>query len=42
MAAYKSKNPALSTEVFTKAKRIDESLEVMTISRYLEKYSQIF
>jgi len=37
MALYKSKNPALSTEVFTKAKRVDESSEVMTINGTVNK-----
>ena len=37
MALYKSKNPALSTEIFTKAKRVDESSEVMTINGTVNK-----
>ena len=37
MSLYKSKNPALSSEVFAKAKRIDESSEVMTINGTVNK-----
>ncbi len=37
MSLYKSKNPALSTEVFTKAKNIDASFEVMTIHGTVNK-----
>lgn len=37
MSLYKSKNPALSSEVFAKAKRINESTEAMTINGTVNK-----